>query len=238
MDALPRATAVGLLALAVPACSALHQPVPIGADATFAAHREHRGIVIDRLDRERSGTLRPPSWLRLPGAPTFVLVADGTTTAALWLAGSQVTVRRTPSPDAPVIGEVVPSWEDGAIRLALEPAGGPGYRTDVFVRQGAGGGPGRLTRIAETVIDVRGSYEATVRDAKGVGVGWFKLRISPYQPAPRILEGALPTTLPPELAAAAAAAVDAEIEWIEEHTLNVYRGNRGGPLEESIPVPH
>lgn len=232
-----RATAAVALATLIPlGCATLRLSVEIDPQATFGAHQEHASLVVDRFDRGRSGVLRAASWLRLPGAPTFVLDVGGESVAGVWLSGSQATVRREKSKSAEVIGEVTPSWENGAIRLGPQPAGGPAFRTDVFTRKGTGGGPGVLARIAETILDVRGTYEATVRDANSVAVGWMRVRIGPYQPSPRIYEATLPAAVPPELTTAAAAALDAEIDWIEDHALNVYRGTGGGPLERSIPT--
>lgn len=221
------------------ACAMLHRPVPVDPEATFAAHKEHAGLAIDRLARGRSGELRPAAWLRRPGAPTFVLVADGQRIAALWPTLDRVVVRGTTSPDAPLVGEVASSWDDGAIRLALHPAGGPAFRSDPFAREGGGTGSATLTRAAQTVIDVRGTYRATLRDSSGAAVGWLRTRISPYQEASRIFDGVLPAAIQPELAVAAAAALNGEIDWIEDHALNVYRsgGGSGGPLERSIPGP-
>ena len=236
MTLLRTTTAVALLAVIPLGCATLHRSVEIDPQATFGAHQEHAALVVDRFDRGRSGVLQAASWLRLPGAPTFVLDVGGETVAGIWLSGSQATVRREKSKSSEVIGEVTPSWENGAIRFALQPAGASAFRTDVFTRKGASGGPGVLTRVVETILDVRGTYEATLRDAKNVAVGWMRVRIGPYQPSPRIYEATLPAAVPPELTTAAAAALDAEIDWIEDHALNVYRGTGGGPLERSIPT--
>ncbi len=217
-------------------CVALHRPVPVDPEATFAAHQEHAGLAIDRLARGRSGELRPAGWLRRPGAPAFVLVADGQRIAALWPTPDRVVVRSAMSREAPLVGEVASSWDDGAIRLALQPAGGPAFRSDPFAREG-GAGPALLTRTVQTVIDIRGTYRAPLRDSSGAAVGWLRARISPYQEASRIFDGVLPAAIQPELAAAAATALNGEIDWIEDHALNVYRGNSGGPLERSIPAP-
>ncbi len=218
-------------------CVALHRPVPVDPEATFAAHQEHAGLAIDRLARGRSGELRPAGWFRRPGAPAFVLVADGQRIAALWPTPDRVVVRSAMSREAPLVGEVASSWDDGAIRLTLQPAGGPSFRSDPLAREGGGTGTATLTRSAQTVIDVRGTYRATLRDSSGVAVGWLRTRISPYQEASRIFDGALPAAIQPELAVAAATALNGEIDWIEDHALNVYRGNSGGPLERSIPAP-
>jgi hypothetical protein len=107
----------------------------------------------------------------------------------------------------------------------------------VFAHQGAGGALPALSRTAQTVLDVRGTWQASVRDSNGAAVGWMRARIGPYLPAPRIFEARLPQALPPELATGAAAALDAEIDWIEDHALNVYRGGGDtGPLERSVPM--
>ena len=232
---MPRCGRLSVPLVLAAACALSPPHIPVEPDATFAAHQEHRGLVIDRMAGGRTGMVRPPSWLRLPGGPTFVLDAEGERIAALWLSGERVVVRRTSSDTSPVVAEITPSWEDGAIRLTLQAAGGPPFRTDVFARAGPGIGPDRLTRIAQTVLDVRGKYETTVRDAGGVRVGSLRVRIGPYLPSPRIFDGVLPESLSPELAVAAAAALDAEIDWIEDHVLNVYRGAGSAPLERSIP---
>jgi len=219
-------------------CIALHRPVPVDPDATFAVHLEHSGLAIDRLARGRSGEVRPAAWVRRPGAPSFVLVADGQPIAALWPTTDRVVVRSATSAEAPLVGEVASSWDDGAIRLALQPAGGPAFRSDPFAREGGGTGPAMLTRWAQTVIDVRGTYRATLRDSSGAAVGWLRTRISPYQEASRIFDGALPPAIQPELAVAAATALNGEIDWIEAHAINLYRDGSGtGPLERSIPAP-
>src|SRR5262249_22308026 len=148
-----------------------------------------------------------------------------------------VTVRSAAAETAPAIGRVRPDWVEGAIRFSLEPHDGDPYRTDILRRERPGLGPLELTRADQTVLDVRGVYEATVRDRRGVAAGWCRTRISPYQEASRIYEAALPAAVPPALAAATAVALDAEIDWIENHALNVYRGNSSGaPLGQSVPM--
>jgi hypothetical protein len=227
---------VTILVALAPGCRlSLRQSVSVDPAATFAAHKEHGGLGIDRLAPGRTGRLRAAGWVRLPGSPSLALESEGHTLADFWLSGDAVVTRRGPSETAPLVGTVTPSWEDGAVRLTIQPADGAAFRTDPFLRQETGGGTDRLTRVAETVIDVRGSYEAQLRDAGGRALGWLRVRIGPYLPAPRIYEAVTPPPLPPELAVAAAAALDAEVDWIEDHALNVYRGTNGGPLERSIP---
>jgi hypothetical protein len=218
--------AVLLAVLLTFGCVTLRRPVEVDPEATFAAHQEHASLAIDRFDRGRSGRLGPAAVLRLPGKPTFVLEVEGEKIAFVWLAGSEATVRRTPADTSPLVGTVTPGWDENAIRLTLKPSEGPAFA-----------GLAALARTAQTVLDVRGTWEASVRDSKGAAVGWMRVRIGPYLPAPRIFEAMLPSSLPPELAAATAAALSAEIDWIEDHAQNVYRGSGGtGPLERSVPM--
>jgi hypothetical protein len=216
-------------------CALMHQSVAIDPGATFGAHLEHERLVIDRLDRGRTGSLEPATTFRLPGAPSFKLESNDETLAFLWLSGSDVTARASDSASGPAVARVEPSWDDGSIRLALEPVDGGALRSDVFARE-RGGGPWTLTRGSQTVLDVRGVWEAAVRDPHGTKVGWLRVRVSPYQTAPRIYEASLPASASPTLAAAAVASLDAEVNWIESHTVDVYRGDGTGPLERSVPL--
>jgi len=134
------------------------------------------------------------------------------------------------------LGRVRPSWDDNAIRLHLEPPGGQPVKLGVFRRTESGGGTSVLTRDAQTILDVRGRYQATLLDATGAQVGWMRLRIGPYEPAPRIYEAKLPAGVSDELAVAAVLSLASEIDWIEANTQNVYQKDRG-PLIQSIPIP-
>ena len=232
-----RPAAAFAMCLGLASCAAIYRPtVQIEAAATFGAHRVSKGLDVDRLERGRTATLRPASWLRLGGGPTYALTAEGQRIAAFWLDGSQVIVRQEASRGSPPIGRIDPSWDTNAIRLAIRPADGPSFQTDPFIRQQTGGGPDRLSRIAQTVLDVRGKYEAVLRDEKGAAIGNLRVRITPYQEAARVYEFVLPPAIPPALAVAAAASLDAEIDWIEDHAVNVYRGGGTGQLEQSIPI--
>ena len=128
-----------------------------------------------------------------------------------------------------------PSWDDNAIRLQIVPPDGPPVKSDVFARVEAGGGTSVLTRDTQTILDVRGRYRAALRDATGAEVGWLRLRIGPYERAPRIYEAKLPAGVSDPLAVAAVLSLASEIDWIEGHTQNVYQNDRG-PLIQSIPI--
>jgi len=215
-----------------------HPTVPIEPGVNFAAHREHDRIVVDRLPDGTGGVIAPLGWFHLGGAPTFVLTRDGETTAGLWLtAPATVQVRTGRSRSAGVVAAVEPSWDDNAIWLTLRPADGAPLRTTTFERTGAGGSPAVLSRIAQTTVDVRGTYRAAVRDGQGHEVGWLRVKISPYQESPRIYDGVLPPEVAPGAAGAIAVALCSEIDWIESHTLDVNRGTgSGGPLQQSVPM--
>ncbi len=209
--------------------------VSVDPDVTFAAHQERAGLLIDRMGAGVTGEVVPTAF-RWSGDPAFVLRSGGRSIAGLWVvAPASVEVRHTESQDAPVIAAVEPGWDDNAIRLTLRQPDGPTWRTDIFERTEGATLP--LTRAAKDVIELRGTFRADVRDAKGEPVGWLRVRMGPYQPASRIYDGILPSTLSRELAVAAAVALSNEIDWIQDHTVDVYRSSPDvGPLQQSIPL--
>lgn len=56
-------------------------------------------------------------------------------------------------------------------------------------------------------------------------MGWLRIRVNPSGTPVRSYEGPLPTLVTPGLAAAATVALDTEVDWIEDHSLDVYRGS-------------
>jgi hypothetical protein len=221
--------AVGLLAALVPATGCrrmLGLETHVDPDATFAAHRSGSDLIVDRLGAGKSGVLRPAGILRLPGSPGWVLSSGGEPRAWLWLEDpSHVVVRGGPTGRAPRLGEVRPSWDDGAIRLTLAPADGPAATTDVFAREGGGTGPAVLSRRATLSVDLRGTYRATVRDPAGAPVGWLRVQMTRNGPVAAGYDAVLPPACGGALAAAAAAALDDEIASIERQALDVHRGS-------------
>src|SRR6266403_1051873 len=109
--------------------------VASGADAaTFSAQETHRGLVIDRAGSP-TGKLVSNGWFRRPGAPTYVYREGGVVVAGVWDTGPDAAVvRGGTTPDAPVMGRIVPTWKDNKLELAIEPAGGAAFRTTVFKR--------------------------------------------------------------------------------------------------------
>ena len=74
------------------------------------------------------------------------------------------------------------------------------------------------------MLDVRGTYRAELRDAQGTPSGWLRVRVSPSRAARNIYDGAVPAVLNGPLATAAAAVLDGEVNYIEDHAVNVYFG--------------
>lgn len=218
-------------------CTFTHVAVPVDAGATIAAHQERRELVVDKLPDGRVGTVRPASFVKLPGTPDFVLATDREVLGGLWLvAPAHVVVRRdTSKTDAP-IGEVVPSWQDDVIRLTFTPVDGSPFRTDPLRREGGGTGRAVFSRTIDANIDLRGTYKAALRDAKGTAVGWLRLRIGPYQPSGRIYDAAMPPAIDAALGIGGFVALDSEIDWIQDHTTDIYKGAGSGGLERSIPT--
>ncbi len=213
------------LGLTLTGCAA-RVTVPVDPRAEFAAHGEHRGLVVDRAHGGEPAVLVPARTLPFSSGPTYLLQAEDKTIAALWVKDpAHVTVRQTSDPAAPVVGRVEAHWNAGAINLTLRPVDGPELHTGVFERTDGPSLPSVLRWNAATVLDVRGRYEAELRDASGAPAGWLRVRISPYMAAGRIYDGDLPPSVPEALATAAVALVDSDVDYIEDHAVNVYLGN-------------
>jgi len=176
----------------------------------FAARETHRGLEID--GGATAAKLVPNGWLfGRAGEPTLVYRQGDAMTAGVWQTGSAAVVRSGTTESAPLVGRIVPSWKDNRLTLTIEPAGGTALRTSVFERT-AGGRTSALDRSTSTREGLEGSYRATITDADGKTVGWIGLDVDP-EGATRFT-GDLPSSVPPALAAAAAAAVDAEVDFI------------------------
>jgi hypothetical protein len=211
--------------------------IPLDPEATFAAHDEHGGIVLDRTQRGSGGQIATSGWLRAPGSPTFVLRVEEQAVAFFWLSGGSVVGRLRSNSAEPPSVEVEPSFEAGAVKLTARRGGGQSLRTDTFAREGGGTGPSLLSRNAQTVLDVRGTYRATVRDDTGKPIGWLRVRVSPYQPAPRIYDARLPADVDDAVPAALVLALRDQIDWIERHAIDVYRSSGNDTnLERSIDL--
>lgn len=223
-----------LVALVASGCG-MHT-VTLATDGTFGMHQEHRTFVLDRPRPEAETLVTAAAWIRLPGDPAWALARGDHTLAAYWIDGNASTIARA-GRDAsdPPLGRVGASWDANALRLRIEPTDGRALTSDVFARIDGGGGPLALDRTTRTILDVRGRYQAALRDDSGAEVGWLRLRIGPYEEASRIYEAALPAGLDDRLAVATVISLAQEIDWIEAHAFNVYENDKG-PLIHSIPI--
>lgn len=215
-----------LLAVLAPlaGCTPALQALPADPSVDFAAHAAHRGLVIDEMPGVSPAVLVPGGWQYLAGGPRFLLQAHHHIIAALWFPEpGRMIVRRGADSGSPLVGEVDATWKDGAIRLKVKPADGTVFQTGAFDRIDGRVVTAALSSQAHTVLDVRGTYRAEVRDAKGVPVGWLRAKISPHQAATHIYDGVLPAEVNGPLATAAVALLDAEVNTIEDHALNVYQ---------------
>ena len=210
--------------------------ISLESDSSFAMHQENRVFVVDRSSSDAKSVVEPAGWIRLPGDPAWALSRNEVTRAAYWIDGNAGTTARSSehASDQP-LGTVHPTWENQAIRLHIAPGQGEPLDSDVFTRTDGGGGTLALGRTAQTILDVRGRYQAALRDASGTEVGWLRLRIGPYEQAARIYEAALPAGVDDRLGVAAVLSLAQEIDWIEAHTINVYENDKG-PLIRSIPL--
>ena len=191
---------------------------PTASAAMFSARETHRGLLIDRADGT-TGRLATNGWFRRPGEPGLVYREGSATVAGVWESGPDVAVVRSgTSENAPVIGRIVPSWNDGELRLTIEPARGVTVRTTVFERV-SGGGAGALDRDTSTSVGLEGTYRATLHATGGGDAGWLSVDID-REGATRF-SGDLPPAIPPALAAAAAAAVEDEVDFIYGNVVDV-----------------
>ena len=178
---------------------------------TFSARQTHSGLTIERAGTP-AGKLVSNGWFRHPEAPTYVYRDGGAVVAAVWSSGpGAAVVRSGPTTQAPLVGRVVPAWNDDELELTIEPAGGAAVRTIVFRRE-SGGGSDVLDRGTSTRVALQGTYRATVKGADGNDVGWISLDVDPE--GGTRFAGDLPPAIPPALAAAAAAAIEGEVDFI------------------------
>jgi hypothetical protein len=200
--------------------------IAVESNVDFAAHVEHRGLVIDQMSGAPGVVLAPAGSFAFSGGPRFLLQRNGTTLAALWFPDpGHMIVRQSADPRSPLIGEVNAAWQQGAISLMIKPAEGPAYQTGVFGRDDGRLSSAALSWDATTVLDQRGTYRAELRDANGAPAGWLRVRISPYQGARRIYDGVVPASLNGPLATAAVAVLNSDVRYVRNRAQNVYLGN-------------
>ena len=197
--------------------SGIATAVPASA-ATFSARETHSGLRVNRPDGTTVGRLATNGWFRRSGAPDLVYREGGVPIAGIWeSAPAAAVVRSGTTEKAPIIGRIVPSWNDGELSLTIEPAGGVPVRTTVFERVPGGGAA--LDRDTSTRFALEGTYRATLHATGGADAGWLSIDVDP-EGATRF-SGDLPPAIPPALAAAAAAAVEDEVDFIYGNVIDV-----------------
>src|SRR5262245_9110499 len=181
---------------------------PMASAAPFAARETHRGLVVDRDGT--TARLGANGWFRRAGEPTLVYREGGAPVAGVWVSGSGAVVRSGTTESSPMIGRIVPSYDNDLLRLTIEPAGGPAFQTTTFARA-AGTGGGALSRDASVRAALEGSYRTTLKAADGSDAGWLSVDIN-AEGAARFA-GDFPPAIPPALVAATAAAVGGEVDF-------------------------
>lgn len=195
--------------------------VPLDPAANFAAHAEHRGIVVDRMADGQQAVLVTNGMLSR--RPPFELEEDQRDVVALRYDGSRIVVSDDGG-EAVRGGDVDPSWSHGAIHLTFRPSGREPLHTGAFHRVGWGS-PELLGQQATNILELPGIYRAEVRDAQERPVGWMRVEIGRCGPVLRVYDGELPTSINGPLAVAGVEQLESDIDWVEQHAINPYIGS-------------
>jgi len=202
-------------------CVVAANPIPVDPGVTFTAHTEHGRLVVDHMQNGDTGTAQPEGgWSSLTN-PQFDVHFNGANGDRRLVGTGPVVIHRGTSDEGPVSGRVEPSWDDQAIRLTLRPVNGPPLKTDVFSRRDEVAGMDELTRAANNSLDMRGTYQATLRDPEGRDVGWLRIQVSPRANVMTNVEGVLPPTVGEGMAVAAAETLRTEVDWINQHVRGI-----------------
>jgi hypothetical protein len=199
-------------ALAAVGCAAigpagpLVRPVTVDPNASFVARERHPGFALERLPDGGTGELVPATF-----GPTQIVRVGQQDVAWLSVGPQEIVVRGGAADDAPVLGRVVSSWQDQAVRLSIEPKGQPVVTSEAF-RSGVGSGQILLSRDATMALDLKGAFTSPLLGADGKPVGWLRVRINGI--GATSYEGAMPKGVSDAMAAAAMAALQKEVEFI------------------------
>ena len=204
-------------------CGVDARATPVAPGVTFAVHTVHGGLVVDHMQNGDTGLAEPEGgWSSLTN-PEFDVHFNGAGGDRRLVGTGPIVVHRGTSDEGPVSGRVEPSWDDQAIRLTLSPAGAPPLTSDIFTRIDAGGGMEELTRNAQDSLDLRGSYQAALRDPSGKEVGWLRIHVAWWSPTMAACEGVLPPTIGEGMAVAAAETLGTEVDWIGNNVRGLSR---------------
>jgi hypothetical protein len=184
---------------------------PVAFAATFSARETHRGLLVDRADGA-TARLVTNGWFQRPGEPSLIYREGGVSVAGVWASGPDAAVVRSGTADtAPIIGRIVPTWNDDKLRITIEPTGSAAVQTTVFKRT-SGTGRDALDRGTSTRVALQGTYRATLTSPGGADAGWLSVDVDPE--GGTRFAGDLPPAIPPALAAAAASAINGEVDFI------------------------
>lgn len=207
-------------------CSLPHALADIDPTADFAAHSEEEGLVVDRNTDGRHVLVTDAHLGVFRSGPQLVVQSGDTPVAGLWVKDTDhLTVRRSLDVDAPLVGRVQATWENGLLRLVLKSADGDTYATSRFRRMDLRREPEALGEEDESELDLDGTYQAVFRDTSGRPVGWMRVRIDPSRQFVHVYTGDVPRALDPSLVTGAAALLDADVTDLELHSANPYIGN-------------
>jgi hypothetical protein len=206
-------------------CAWWPRALPIDPAATFAAHTDSAGLVIDKMDSGQGGKLVPSTSALFEHGPQLLLETTTGPAVALWIEGPDIIVRPTHDPSAPAIGRVDARWDSGAVQLTFLPEGNGAYRTTAFKRMSGGAAPAALGQPAELTLDMRGVYLADITDAEGAQAGWLRVRIGVNWGPMHLYEGVLPASVNGPLAVAAVARLEREINAVGARSINPHLGN-------------
>jgi len=207
------------------ACAWLPHEIPIDPAATFAAHTDSAGLVIDKMDSGQRGKLVPSTTALFEHGPQLLLETTTGPAAALWIEGPDIVVRPTHDPSAPAIGRVDATWDNGAVQLTFIAEGNGTYRTTAFNRVSGSTAPVALGQPADLTLDMRGIYFAGLTDAEGAQAGWLRVRLGVNWGPMHVYEGVLPASVNGPLAVAAVARLEREINNVRAQAINPHLGN-------------
>ncbi len=204
-------------------------PPTVAADPAtdFAAHVDHRGLVVDRGTGGAPATLVSAGTPLWKDGPRYLLQANGQTLAALWNdRPGHMLVRQSADAWAPIVGEIDATWKEGAIRLQLTRVDGTVFRIGRFRREDIRSAPSMLSSsLISTNLDLSGTYRAEFRNDQGTPIGWVRVTIDPaFDSASRHYDADVPPLVNGVLTTAAIELVDMDIDWIEAHAQDVHTG--------------
>jgi len=199
-------------------------PPDIDANATFAAYRTSDGFTIARYEG-KTGSIDAATWSGI--TPTFHVLIEGQPVGELQVPDVAQVVVTHSSASASGHGSVMPTWDDGAIRLTIRSSSGETLKTRSLRRVGTTSGMNVLSHAMQSELDMRGTYRSDLRDRDDRIVGWLQVKL--WEPTTRpVYEAVFPQGFPAADASAAAVSLDSEVAWMRRTIPSLTRGRTGG----------